>query len=342
MSAQGLPFFEASTLDGAADTLHNRLNLHPTDDFFPFRLHEGAYVELDVKKWETYAADPVDWGVATPHADPHGFRTVRATPVQLRNGRPLSNKEVSFFRNYGQIRQTAGVTRTQEARRQELITDIARETMMPPEERKHVMQCEALRGSVSLQLGGQTVVTSYGLNALTVPTVPWATVATSTPVQDIYDMREEFLEHAEVLPDTVFFNRGVFASYFTRSPEWREVMQQNPDMAKAFTGFLPADGDLRRLAVPNQPFEMFDMLWVPVSGRYKDQQGNTNDRWPLEDITVAALAAGDGQRVLEWGTTMDEYCPDGDDPIGYMTEYTVTGVPVIRIKERVQTWRVST
>jgi hypothetical protein len=48
---------------------------------------------------------------------------------------------------------------------------------------------------------------------------------------------------------------------------------------------------------------------------------------------------------------MDEYCPDGtprmrvlskDDPISYMTEYTVTGVPVIRIKERVQTWRVST
>lgn len=350
MSDHGLPFFEASTLDGAADTLHNRLSLHPVDAFFPTKVFEGDHIELDVKKWETYAADPVDYGVPTPNADPHGFRTVRATPVQLRNGRPMSNKEISFFRKYGKLRQSNGVTQTHEARRQELITEIARETMMPPEERKHVMQCEALRGNVSLRLGGQTVATSYGLTALPAPSIPWATVATSTPVQDVYKMKEDFLATAEVDADTVFFNRVVFSLFLSKSAEWREVIKRNPDAAKAFSGFFASDGDIRALASPNRPFEMFDMLWVPVGGSYKNRQGATALRWPTNIMTVAALNAGDGQQVLQWATTMDEYCPDGmpkmrvlkkDDPISYQTEYTVTGVPVIRIKERVQTWTIT-
>jgi hypothetical protein len=350
MSDHGLPHFEASTLEGAADTLHSRLDLHPTDAFFPTVVHEGSYVELDVKKWKTYAADPVDFGQASPYADPHDFRTVRATPIQLRNARPMSNKEISFFRKYGMIRQTGGVTRTQESRRGELMAEIARETMLPVEERKHIMQCEALRGSVDLNIGGQVVNTPYGLNALTVPGVPWATTGTSDPVVDIYAMKDEFLDHAEVEADTVFFDRRIFAQYFAPSAAWNETMKRNPDMTKAFTGFLGADGDIRNFAVPRQPFVMFDMLWVPVSGSYVNKAGASVRRWPLNQLTVAALSAGDGQRILQWAATMDEYNPTGqpamrvlskDDPISHRTEYSLNGVPLIRVKERVQTWQVS-
>jgi hypothetical protein len=349
MSAQGLPEFKASELAGAADVLHERLEMHPLDDFFPTIVHDGETVELDVKKWTTFAADPVDFGQPSPYADAQDFRKVRATPIQLRNARPLSNKEISFFRSMGDIRQTNGITQSHESRKAEVLTTIARETMLPPEERKHIMQCEALRGTVDLNIGGNVVSTSYGLTALTAPSTLWSTPGTATPIEDIYAMREEFVDNAEVDPDTVFFERKVFSQYFAPNTDWKSIIKENPGMAKAFAGFLTSDGDLRVHATPRTPFVMFDMIWVPVQGSYTNNAGSKIPRWPTNVLSVCALNAGDGQRVLEWASTRDEYCPDGlpatrvlslDDPISHKSEYALNGVPLIRIKERCQTWAV--
>lgn len=350
MSSAGIPFFEASELAGARDVLHEKLMLHPLDGIFPDEVHEGSYIDVDVKVHTPYASDPTDRGEPSPYGDPHDFRTVRAEPVQLRNARPLSNKEVSFFRRYGEIRQTAGITESLESRRGRHLTDITRETMMPPEERRHVMQCEALQGAVNLRIGGVSQSYSYGLNDLTgaIGTPDWSNPA-ATVVQDLYTAFDEFENNstspANVYPDTVIFNKRLFAHFLTKNTEFTGYVKENPGLAKAFMGFLQADGDLAGMVAPNMPFRMFDMTWIPVTGSYTDSDGNSSARWPLNRLGLLSLNAGDGQRVLEWSSTRDEYNPNGTpefrtwsmmDPISHKVEYSMNGVPMIYIRERVQ------
>lgn len=341
-----IPFFEASELAGARDVLHEKLRNHPLDALFPREVHEGSFIEVDVKVHSPYAADPTDRGAPTPFADPHDTRIVRATPVQLRNGRPLSNKEVSFFRRYGQLRQVAGITETQERRRSRHITDITREVFLPPEERKHVMQAEALQGSVTLKIGGVSQAFSYGLNDLTVAvgSPNWA-LAAADIVQDIYKMQGEFEDAGNVPPDTVIFNKRMFETYFIGNTEFTDYVKSSPQLSEAFSGFFGRDRELSAMVAPSAPFRLFDMNWIPLTGSYLDTDGNTTSRWPLTRLGLVALDAGDGQRVLEWAANPDEYMPNGTpefrtwqttDPIGYMTEYTEAGVPMIYIRERVQ------
>jgi hypothetical protein len=342
----GIPFFEASELAGARDVLHEKLSLHPLDAIFPTQVHEGSAIEVDVKVHTPYAADPTDRGEPTPYADPHDFRTVRAEPVQLRNGRRLSNKEISFFRRYGQLRQTSGVTETQEARRSRHITDITREVMLPPEERKHVMQAEALQGSVTLNIGGVSQAFSYGLNDLTVAVgSPDWSLAAADIVQDVYKIKGEFEDAGNVPPDTVIFNQRMFESYFIGNTEFTDYVKASPRLSEAFAGFAGSDGRLTAMEAPRTPFTLFGLTWIPITGNYVDTAGNTTARWPLTRLGLIALNAGDGQRVLEWANTMDEYQPRGTpefrtwsttDPIGHMVEYTEGGVPMIYIRERVQ------
>ena len=94
-----------------------------------------------------------------------------------------------------------------------------------------------------------------------------------------------------------------------------------------------------------------DMLWVPVTGSYTDRNGNTVARWPTDKLTFGAFRGEDGQQVLKWSSVRDEYCPDGrarfrtfekQDPIQYFVEHAHNGVPIIRIRERVQTLDVKT
>lgn len=339
-------FFEKGELAGFRDVLHEKLRLHPLDQLFPDEVHEGTGIDVDVEVHSTFAADPTDRGEPSPYASPNAFRTIRAEPVQIRNARPLSNKEVSFFRGLGELGQVSGLTGSLATKRARKITDLTRKVVLPVEERRHAMQAEALQGSVSLRIGGVVQAFSYGINDLTVAagTPDWSNAA-ATIVQDIYKIADEFEVAGNVRADTVIFDKRMFGEYFIKNTEWKALVDKNEGMAKAFQGFFQADGDLRAMVAPTRPFQMFDMTWIPVSGSYIDKLGATNQRWNLKKLALLALDAGDGQRVLEWASNQDEYNPAGlpamrdwtqQDPIAHKVEYSLNGVPMIYIKERVQ------
>ena len=342
-------FFELDELEGFRDVLHEKLLLHPLNNIFPMEVHEGVGIDVDVEVHQTFAADPTDRGEPSPYAAPNEFRTIRAEPVQLRNARPLSNKEIAFFRNLGEIGKVSGLTSSQDQKRARKIMDLMRRVLLPVEERKHVMQAEALCGNVTLRIGGVNQSFSYGLNSVNtdpaIGALDW-TDPSATIVQDLYRIQDAFEEAGNVRPDVAVFDKRMFAKYFIQNTEFTDYIKENPNLAKSFMGFHNADGDLAALKAPTRPFEMFDMTWIPISGTYVDTQGATKRRWDVKKLSLLALNAGDGQRVLEWATNRDEYNPEGMprtrdwsemDPISHKVEYSLNGVPVIYIRERAQT-----
>lgn len=342
-------FFEKDELEGFRDVLHEKLGLHPLRNLFPDEVHEGTGIDVDVEVHSTFAADPVDRGEPSPYAAPNAFRTIRAEPIQLRNARPLSNKEISFFRNLGELGQVSGLSGSQQEKRARKIMDLVRRVMLPVEERKHVMMAEALQGAVTIRIGGVDQTFSYGLNSVNtdpaIGVLDWTDPA-ATIVQDLYRIQDAFEEAGNVRPDVAVFDKRMFARFFVQNTEFTDYVKENPALSKSFIGFHDADGDLAALKAPSQPFEMFDMTWIPVTGTYIDTQGVTRRRWDVTTISLLAMNAGDGQRVLEWGTNQDEYNPEGSprmrdwsemNPISHQVEYSLNGVPIIFIRERAQT-----
>jgi len=342
-------FFELDELEGHRDVLHEKLLVHPLNNIFPLEVHEGVGIDVDVEVHKTFAADPTDRGEPSPYAAPNEFRTIRAEPVQLRNARPLSNKEIAFFRAQGELRQVSGLTSTQEAKRARNIQDLMRRVLLPPEERAHVMKAEALCGAVTLRIGGVEQTFSYGLNSVNddadVGVLDWSDPG-ATIVQDLYRIQDAFEEAGNVRPDVAVFDKRMFGKYFVQNTEFVSFVKENPGLAKSFMGFHAADGDLAAMKAPSQPFQMFDMTWIPISGTYVDTQGTTKRRWDVKKLSLLALNAGDGQRVLEWATNRDEYNSEGTpstrdwsetDPISHKVEYSLNGVPMIYIRERAQT-----
>lgn len=338
-----IPFLAAEELAGAGDVLGEKLTMHPLDQLFPRIVHDGPSIEFRLRVMSAYAADNVGADAPANQAKSHDIRVINGEPLNWREARHLTNSEVSFFRRYDQLKKTNMLTGTHQSRRGQILTDVAREAMMPVKEGAHRLKAEALQGSVTYRLGGVNTTTSYGLTALTKVGTAWSNAAAPI-VTDVYELMDEFETNANVPPDTVIFNPRIWSQYFAGNTEFTTYVKQSPRMAEAFLG---QGGGIRPMQqIARAPFTMFGMVWVPVWGSYVDRDGATQARWPLDKLTMLALNAGDGQQVLEWGSVRDEYCPEGqgryrtrteDNPIRYAAEYADNGIPIIRIQERVQT-----
>src|SRR5690606_25300674 len=120
-------------------------------------------------------------------------REITAEPVQVREGRGLNNKELAFFRDYGELRQVlAGSARATslDAQRAQMLADMVSYLMRRNRERKHIMCTKALQGTITFSKNGISINESIGIDTITAP-ASFATAGTKT-VEEFYRFFDEF------------------------------------------------------------------------------------------------------------------------------------------------------
>lgn len=337
----GTAFLRATELAAfSGRTGHSRQGMHPLLAFFPREDYGTDEIKVRIEVAHTRLAQLHGWDEAVKPGDANDVRTITASPGLIKSGRELTNKEESFFRTWEElIEQNQVPGESQQAKRAKHIASITSDARVPVEERRHHMMTEALQGSLSAVLNGHTQTITYGLTALSVPGTVWTNTAAKIS-KDIFGWQEEFLDAADVPPDTVFFNRKLFTTYMSQNVDWLDYISHHPQLAAAFAGF---DSSALRFQNVGSPIFMYGMLWVPIEGKYTNSAGAKVDRWPVAKLCFTSLRA-DGQNPLEWAAVRNKYNPnarpafrviDEANPLRTIVEYSDNGIPVIRIIERV-------
>ncbi len=338
----GISFLRATELAAFAGvTGASRQGMHPLLQFFPREDYGTDTIKIRVEVARTRLAQLHGWDEPVKPGKGNDLREIEAEPGLLKEGRELTNKEESFFRAWNQlIEQNQVPGEAQSAKRARMINTITRDSMIPVEEMKHHMCQQALAGSLQATLNGNTQTINYGLTSLSAPGTVWSNAGAKI-ASDIFGGQEEFLDNADVPPDTVFFNRKLFSQYLSNNTDWLSYIKENPQLAAAFAGFDSAALRFQNVA---SPIFMFGMLWVPVEGKYEDSTGTKQDRWPVNGLTFCAMRPPDGQVPTEWAAVRNKYTPNArpafrvfeeSNPMQTIVEYADTGIPVIRLQERV-------
>ena len=340
----GIDFLRAEELAGAAQTLHTRLRNHPLLDAFPRERYGAGEIKIRVEVMEARQAKVHGWDEPVRLGEGHDLRVISVEPALIKEGREISNEEESFFRSWDELIATRQAEQSLQEKRAKHIATITRDATLPVNERRHQLMVQCLQdGQLSIPFNGVTQTVSYGLTDLGTPTLVWSN-ASAKIAREIYELQDAFEDNADVPADTVFFNPKLFSTYLAQNTDWLDYLKNNPVLAAAFAGYSPSN---MRFHMPKQPFVMFDMLWVPVPGKVINDAGTKVDRWDVNQLTFAALNAGDGQQVLEWSAAQNKYQPTADpmfrlfmkdDPMQAIVEYSDNGIPAVRIRERIQTF----
>ena len=338
----GISFLRATELAAfAGRTGASRQGMHPLLQFFPREDYGTDSIKIRVEVARTRLAQLHGWDEPVKPGKGSDLREIEAEPGLLKEGRELTNKEESFFREWAElIEQGQMPGETQAAKRAKHVNTITRDAMVPVDEMRHHMCQQALAGSLLATLNGNTQTINYGLTSLSNAATAWTNVG-ATIARDIFGWQEEFLDHSDVPPDTVFFNRKLFSTYLAQNTDWLSYIKDNPQLAAAFAGF---DSAALRFQNAASPIFMFGMLWVPIEGKYENSLGAKVDRWPVENLTFASMRPPDGQTPLEWAAVRNKYNPNArpafrvfeeQNPMQTVVEYSDNGIPVIRLTERV-------
>lgn len=339
---QGISFLRATELAAFAGvTGASRQGMHPLLAFFPREDYGTDGIEVRVEVATTRLAQLHGWDEAVKPIGGNDLRVIKAQPGLLKAGRELTNKEESFFRAWDElVQQGQNPGEPQAAKRAKHLATITRDAMVPVEEMKHHMCQQALNGSLSAVLNGNTQTINYGLTSGTNPGTVWSNAGAKVS-KDVFGWQNEFLDQADVPADTVFFNRKLFTQYLSQNTDWLSYLAANPVLAAAFAGF---NSNALQFASPSAPIFMFGMTWVPVEGKYTDSNDTKQDRWPVNKLVFAAMRAPDGQIPVEWAATRNRYNPMArpafrvfgqENPLLTVAEYSDNGIPVVRIKERI-------
>lgn len=349
-----VPFLTREALIAAHMVIDPRDMLRPLLPFFRRRPHDGRYLQSRTRKRKPGDNRFVDLGGKAIPVRRGTLEGQVHSPLVIKLEAHISADEVAYFRKWDEVAARGPGDMAEEAGLAEAVRRLmtfVEELTDDAREMRHVICAGALQGGYTFEQDGVSQTVDFSLPTLTNPGTAWDQ-AGATIVADIRGWIEEFQDQSEGHPPThVFYNPAINSNYLTQNTEWNTIVKSIPSLARGLLGSVGGQGSdpgavLNSYVTGEFVDPMFGLQWVPIRGKYlKHSTGTLTERWPVNKLTLAALATGP-EAVMEWGMLETAYNPtpginfdteETRNPIGMIGRCYDNGAALILRPERVQT-----
>lgn len=335
MSVTGMPLLEDELLTGVVTELPYDPRAYPLLELFP---REGG--GTDKITWESVVGERGMAELTTLDAEGHmvsrdAVKKGSAEPAYTKEYHRLLDSELSLLREPGAAGPpgTAGNPEKAERARNRMLSKLrARQ-----QERWHWMCCQALStGGLSYAKSGLAASITFGFPTLTAPSPLWGQT-TATPIRDIRGWIQEFSDLAGYPPDAVLYNPKVLER-IEKATEWKDLIKVVPGLAQQVL-----DGSTKPMVIGTIP-----LVWIPVTGKYVDDDGDLKDRWDEKVLTFVNLQVNEGLPFGNWMVLENNQNGYSANPAAWSWEGEGTakgqvsiavsdnGLPVVYNQKRVQ------
>ncbi|MDP3940610.1 MAG: major capsid protein [Deltaproteobacteria bacterium] len=336
MSVAGFSLLEDSLLTGLAQQFPYSHRVYPMLPLFPRVGYDTDELKWDIILGARGMAKLVSLEGEAGIIARDGIKQGRATPTHIKEKAQLTNSEISLLRAPGATGAPGTTGNPEQAER--AVTRLLQKLRARQFERENWLCTQALVNGSIAYTGDQVQFNiSYGFPTLTQPNPLWDD-ASATIVKDVAGWIDEFADSAGYAPDTIFFNPKMWREYFFGNTQFMGLVKASPGLSEAM------------LQGKTEPFRIsgMDVEWRPVRGQYVNDSGNLVDRWPVNQLTFAALGdTGVGMGFAEWGVLQNmengfqsgpssrSWQEQGDSQQIWVLAYD-NGLPVFPDQNRVQ------